>query len=75
MPIAVRPNWPLLLRTLKERGVRDREIFDKMADQGFVAHHDALNALRTGRSKNPSFELGAALLNVYVEVIEKPKDG
>lgn len=71
--VTIRPNWPLLLGTLKQRGVRDKEIFDRMADQGFIAHHDALNALRTGRSKNPSFDLGAALLNVYEDVIEKPK--
>ena len=62
--IPVDVDWPAVVYELRRRGLRDKDVFDRMADQGIVAHHDALYGLRTGRIKSPQFETGAALLNV-----------
>jgi hypothetical protein len=63
--IPVEVDWPRLLDTLHRRGLRDKDIFDKMADQGVVPHHDMLRALRTGDTASPRYEVGAALMNLY----------
>ena len=66
--IPVYPSWPEIIRALHQSGLRDKDIFDKMADQGVVAHHDALRALRTGDIVSPHYPVGAALWNVYASL-------
>jgi hypothetical protein len=63
--IPVNPKWPAVIGDLRRRGLRDKDMLDAMADQGVVVHHSALWALRTGRVENPSYALGAALMNLY----------
>jgi len=63
--IPVNPDWSEVYIALRRRGLRDKDIFNAMADQGVVAYHSALWELKTKRVTNPSFELGAALLNLY----------
>jgi hypothetical protein len=70
--IPVNPDWPEIIWALRRSGLRDKDIFDKLADQGVVAHHSALHGLRTRRIGSPHYETGAALMNLYAEVI-KPR--
>jgi hypothetical protein len=63
--LPVNPDWPEVINALRKRGLRDKDIFDRMADQGVVAHHSSLWGLRTKRIASPQYELGAALMNLY----------
>lgn len=62
------PSWPEVIHALHRSGLRDKDIFDKMAYQGVIAHHDALRALRTGDIVSPHYPVGAALWNVYTSL-------
>lgn len=63
--LPVCPDWPEVINALRQRGLRDKDMLDAIADQGFVAHHNSIWALRTGRVKSPQYELGAGLMNLY----------
>jgi len=69
--IPVAPDWPEVIWTLRRSGLRDKDIFDRMADQGVFAHHDALNGLSTRRIQNPRYATGAALMNLYRDITAK----
>lgn len=62
--IPVEPDWSAVIYELRRRGLRDKDMLDKMADQGFVAYAGAIWELRTKNVTNPSYALGAALLNL-----------
>lgn len=69
--IPVEVDWPAVIDALHRSGLRDKDIFDRMADQGVVTHHDALRALRTGDIASPRYAVGAALMNLYQDCLPK----
>lgn len=69
MAVPVHPDWSAIVGSLYRRYGTYHALLNALAEQGVISDdHSYLCYIRSGKRKKVSWELGAALWNLYGEI-------
>lgn len=69
----VKVDWPKVVRELREVGFSQDDIANRMSFFGVPAHRSTISLLEKGRTNDPFYSTGAALLCVSIAVLGEPE--